>query len=151
MLTTQDIIEWREWLDRKQRYLCNKARTLHSYRRKNMAIGTTTTEGPKGWVEGKLVGFKEGTGNLRGVFKLTTGDYASMFVNNPVKLSQINPLMLAFGLQPFETAGNITLPEDGDSDMMGMDVPISLNIVASGDFYNVKGFRAIDAESKPPF
>lgn len=145
-------ISFREALDRKQRYLCIKAKTLNKWR-KRMAIGTTTTEGVKGWTEGTLLGFKtskEGN-HVIASFRLETGDFCSSPFKNPVKLQEINPLMIALGLKPFQGTMGIQLPEKGDDDMMGMDTPIMINVKASGDFLNANGFKSIGGSTKPPF
>jgi len=149
----QECKEWREHLDRKYRYLCNKAKSLQKFRRKTMAIGATTAENPKGWTRGVLVGFKESKAQTHIIahFRLETGDFCSMPLKNPLKLKEINPLMVALGLQAFEGVGDISLPEQGDEDMMGMDNPILIDVVTKGDWLNAKGFKAPDGGSNPPF
>ena len=110
----------------------------------NMALQTTAAKPVKGWTKGNLVGFRESkTGEyFIAKFRLDNGDFCSMVYNNPIKLVDINKLVTALGLETFNAADEVTLPEKGDADMMGMDADIMINVKQKGDFLNANGFKS---------
>lgn len=108
------------------------------------AINVKTAAQAKGWTMGKLLGFKPSkTGEyIIAQFLLTeTGDKCSYIYSNPIKLAEINKLLSAIGLGTFSKPEDITLPEVGDSDMMGMNAEILIKVKASGDFLNAEDFK----------
>ena len=118
-----------------------------------MALQTTAAKPIKGWTKGNLLGFRESkTGEyFIGKFRLENGDLCSMVYNNPIKLNDINKLVTALGLETFNAADEVTLPEEGDADMMGMDADIMINVKQKGDFLNANGFKSTSQDFNGQF
>ena len=108
------------------------------------ALSVQTAEQASGWVNAKLIGFKPSASGeyINAKFRtIESGDIASALFGNPIKLADINKLLIAMGKEQYTKPEQIMLPEIGDDDMMGMDVEILIKVKKRGDFLNADGYK----------
>ena len=114
-----------------------------------MAIKAEVAASPaNSWVSGKFLGFKSTKANdgYTANFKISTGDLINKLFGKQLNVGEINELRLACGLPAAMSLDQILLPEIGDEDMGGYDVPIEIYVTQRGKYLNAGRFRPAGAQ-----